>query len=205
MNKPISVVQEWVQRLSFMQQSVLLTAIRGPDGLEKNHVSKLLIRWLRRCVVYSAFESKEAEKPTAFNDPVQPGGGSFTGPSISHREVSAAGSWQTAMNNVLTNYLETLDGVPHHFQLHFMHAAEIIGYKHPDKTIQDWWGRTYSTLANDMHLDPEPESGMDRRLGDFEATWREAEIVTARGPAGRDDVCDVAREALRDLHGGGDF
>ena len=38
----ISVTQFWVHELTFMQQSVLLTAIRGPDGLPKDHISKTL-------------------------------------------------------------------------------------------------------------------------------------------------------------------
>lgn len=180
--KPVSVLQEWVQGLSFMQQSVLITSIRGPDGLEKNHVSKLLIRWLRRCVVYSAFESKLAGTPTTLDYPQQPGGGSFTGPSCHPIEASKAGSWQAAMDNIVTQYLEALDGVPHHFQLHLMHGAEIIGYHHPRREIQQWWEGMYRRLANDMHLQPETWEQMDRRLGDFEATWRAAEEVTARNP-----------------------
>lgn len=176
MNTPISVLQDWVQRLSFMQQSVIIASIRGPDGIEKNHVSKLLIRWLRRCTLYSAFESKMNGKPTSIDDPVKVGGGSFTGPS------TADENWHRGMANIVAAYLSTIDGVPHHFQLHFMHAAEIIGYKHPDAQIRQWWRVMYCRLANDMHLNPETEEQMDRRLGDFEANWRAAEEVVAEGP-----------------------
>lgn len=31
-----SVIQEWVQDLTMMQQTVLLTAIRGPDGMPES-------------------------------------------------------------------------------------------------------------------------------------------------------------------------
>jgi hypothetical protein len=186
MNKPVSVMQEWVQRLSFMQQSVLIAAIRGPDGLEAKHVSKLLIRWLRRCVLYSAFESKKAGQPTAILNPYAEGGGSFTGPSC---EIELTGPsfmdppssetlqlrWMRAMDEVVTKYMSILDGVPHHFQLHFLHAAEIVGYRHEDPDIGSWWIRTYARLVNDMHLKPETANEMDKRLGDFEADWRAAE------------------------------
>lgn len=180
MNKPVSVLQEWVQRLTFMMQSVLITAIRGPDGLDKNHVSKLLLRWLRRCVLYSAFESKTARAPASFMNPWAPGGGSFTGPSISQEPIFT--SWEEDMNRIVNEYLSALDAIPHHFQLHFMHAVEILGYKHPDEHIRTWWNFVYRRLANDMHLNPETEVQMDKRLGDFQSDWRAAEEVTAKGP-----------------------
>lgn len=187
MKKPVSVLQEWVQCLSFMQQSVLVASIRGPDGMPKDHVSKLLIRWLRRCVLYSAFESKRCGKPSWFTDPETAGGGSFTGPSARERwdtigAVARRAPWEEQMGRVLDEYLRHLDETPHHFQLHFMHAAEILGYKHPDDRIRAWWCLCYRRLANDMHLNPETEAQMDTRLGDSEESWRAAEEVVAKGP-----------------------
>lgn len=38
-----SVLQDWVTSLSFMQQSVLIAAMRGPDGVEKMHKSKTAV------------------------------------------------------------------------------------------------------------------------------------------------------------------
>jgi hypothetical protein len=162
-----------------MQQSVLVTAMRGPDGIAKDHVSKLLIRWLRRCVLYSAFESAEAGRPLAFADPLKHGGGSFTGPSATWRPGI---TWRAAMREVTDDYFRHVDELPHHFQLHFMHAVEIIGYKHPDPAIRQWWLLFYHRLANDLHLLPEPEERMDRRLGDRESDWRRAEEVVSQGP-----------------------
>lgn len=158
------VVQDWVQTLTFMQQSVLLTSIRGPDGMKKDHVSKLLIRWLRRCILISALDRK------IFTDPHEEGGGSFTGPMPEGLDVM----------QVLDDYLRHVDEIPHHFQLHFMHAAEILGYKHPEPHIRVGWKRIYHRLVNDMHLYPEPEEAMDKRLGDNRKNWLEAEEVTAR-------------------------
>lgn len=52
-----SVLQPWVQELSFMQQSVLISAVRGPDGIGKYHKGKGLIKWYRRCILVSAFDN----------------------------------------------------------------------------------------------------------------------------------------------------
>ena len=77
-------------------------------------------------------------------------------------------------------YLRHVDELPHHFQLHFMHAAEIVGYKHPDLAIRNWWRDFYEALVNDAHLFPETEEQMDERLSDCEAAWRARESVVAR-------------------------
>ncbi len=36
-------------------------------------------------------------------------------------------------------------------------------------------GEQYLAIVNDAHLLPEPEHAMDRRLGDAEKAWRDAE------------------------------
>lgn len=158
------VTQEWTHNLTCMQQTVLLTAIRGPDGVAKYHQSKFLIRWLRRCVLLGALDHN------VFKTPYEEGGGSFTGPSYRKLRMH---DWEKEMVQVVDGYLQSLDLLPHHFQLHFMHAAEIIGYKHPDDKIRQWWNWLYRELANDMHLAPETEAQLDFRLADNEAQWRE--------------------------------
>jgi hypothetical protein len=171
MNKMPSVLQNWVQEnLTFMQQSVLLAAIRGPDTLKKDHVSKKLCRWLRRCVLVAAFEKK------AFTNPYELGGGSFTGPSC---KIAQSLDWPEQMHNILNEYIRTLDEVPHHFQLHFLHAAEILGYCYPEPTTRKWWEEAYQKLCFDMHLMPEDYDQMYYRLGDNEEKWRNSEVVTS--------------------------
>ena len=188
------VLQDWVLELSFMQQSVLIAAVRGPDGLRKDHPTKLLCRWLRRCFLVSAFDGK------ALEDPMYPGGGSFTGPSVAGGDinfnvVSQARSWDVpvwyvVMIDRVKDYLRHVDEMPHHFQLHFMHAAEILGYKHHNFVIRKFWHQVYLMIVNDAHLRPESEGVMDARLGDTEKDWRAAEVVTALppGPAWMDKV-----------------
>lgn len=159
------VTQEWTHSLTCMQQTVLLTAIRGPDGVAKYHPVKFLIRWYRRCVLLGALDHN------VFENPYDQRGGSFTGPSYEWPS-SLDHDWREKMNGVVEKYLQSLDELPHHFQLHLMHAAEIIGYKHPNSVIRDWWNWLYLELVKDMHLSPETEGELDFRLGDSEDQWR---------------------------------
>jgi hypothetical protein len=151
-----------------MQQSVLISAIRGPDTLKKDHVSHKLCKWLRRNMLLSAFEKK------VFMNPFEPGGGSFTGPSC---KMAQNLDWQSQMFHILNEYIRSIDEVPHHFQVHFMHAAEILGYCYPDPDIREWWEECYHRLCYDMHLMPEDYDQMLYRLGDNEENWRNSEIV----------------------------
>lgn len=159
-----SVTQEWTHSLSMMQQTVLLTAIRGPDGLPKYGSVKMLLRWLRRCVLLSALDGK------VLSDPVSDNGGSFTGPSVRTQNV-IGGIWEGPMGDHVDEYLCCLDAIPHHFQLHFLHAVEILGYKHPDNRIRSFWNHLYLRLVRDMHLNPETEECLDERLGDSRDGW----------------------------------
>ncbi len=162
-----SVLQPWVQDLSMMQQTVLLTAIRGPDGSPKYSPCKLLLRWYRRCVLLSAMDGKVLTTPWDVN------GGAFIGPSLKlNYDPNVRGTtWMLAMQPLVCDYVRSLDEIPHHFQLHFMHAIQIVGYKHPDPVIQEWWHEVYNRLVNDMHLHPESEEELDKRLGDTREGW----------------------------------
>ena len=170
-----SVLQDWVCDLTFMQQSVLIAAVRGPDGIRKDHPVKVLCRWFRRCFLISAFDKR------TLLDPYEPGGGSFTGPCrVPADQTDHMTVWVVDIAHALDIYLRCTDEIPHHFQLHFMHAAEILGYKHPERWIREWWSFVYQRIVNDAHLHPETEAEMDKRLGDREVDWRAREEVTAR-------------------------
>lgn len=162
-----SVLQDWVLELPFMQQAVLMASIRGPDGIRKDHPTKVLCRFIRRSMLLCAFHGK------AHLDPYHDAGcGSFTGACYSDEVKN--------VDHALELYLRSVDELPHHFQLHFMHAAEIIGYKHPNDASRKWWNTAYLKIVNDAHLFPESEALMDERLADLEANWRAREEVTAR-------------------------
>lgn len=196
--RPRSALQPWVMELTIMQQSVLMSALRGPDTLPKNHTAKLLLRWYRRCVLISAFDGQPIMNPYYEH------GGSFTGPSLLFQwnprpdghgmlpprpnkpgPADTIHGWEDEMNILVRQYLASCDEVPHHFHLHFLHGSEILGFKHPNIPIRNWWYSTYHAMANDMHLRPELMEQMDKRLGDREKDWRAAEEVTAAGPPPR--------------------
>lgn len=163
------VIQLWVTRLTYMQQAVLLACVRGPDNTEKYHACKYLVRWYRRCILLSSMDGE------VIDNPEDPRGGSFTGPSILDLDIDDLPStpWylRKNMKEVIDKYIQSLDVLPHHYQMHFLHGAEIIGYKHPDATIAGWWRDLYVRLVRDMHLRPESEEAMDERLGDNRAGW----------------------------------
>lgn len=147
-----------------MQQTVLLTAIRGPDGQPKYSPIKYLLRWYRRCILLSAMDGR------VLTDPYENNGGSFTGPSYSYTDPGFP-NWEFHMDKIVYKYLQEIDSVPHHFHMHFVHAVEILGYKHPNQRTRNWWAKLYVRLVNDFHLHPETEQEMDDRLGDSRSGW----------------------------------
>lgn len=173
--------QKWVLEIPIMQQSVLFAAIRAPDGIRKNHPVKVLMRWFRRSVLLSAFDQR------ALLDPFEPGGGSFTGPfevhHATHAGLSWRGPWEDHRNGIFDSmrnvYLEHVDELPHHFQLHFMHAAQIVGCHHDDLGVRGWWWQFYHMIVNDAHLHPETEAEMNTRLSDNRDEWIAREVVVA--------------------------
>jgi hypothetical protein len=159
-------LQEWVEDLSVMQQSVLMSAIRSHDGFEKYHQSKPLMRWYRRCVLISAFDGK------AITNPYEAGGGSFTGPSCNPSSSKPdGGDLRSDMQQVVDLFMTVRDAMSLHFFAHTMHAFEILGYKHPDAQIRSFWCEVYYRMAHALHVWPEMEEQMDSRLGDNEAGW----------------------------------
>ena len=156
--------------------------MRGPDGVAKNHPSKQLLKWYRRCIVLSAFDKK------TLDNPYHEGGGSYTGPSI--EEVAAPVTvieyvnpntgqfvilerdWETPMNKVLRSYIDSQDSLPFHFYLHVLHAIEIVGYKHSNARIRKWWFLAYDLMCRDLHLFQETETELNARLNDDEKTWK---------------------------------
>lgn len=150
-----------------MQQTVLLTAVRGPDGVDKYHPVKDLLRWYRRCILISALDS------VVLTTPYDDRGGSFTGPSYEASYEVGYTDWEPEMNKIASKYIRCLDSLPHHSSMHFLHCTEIVGYKHPDSRIRSWWCELYKRLVNDMHLFPESEEQLDTRLGDSLEGWLE--------------------------------
>lgn len=148
-----SVLQPWIHDIPFMQQSVLLSAMRNADGVAKEHPSKDLIRWYRRCVVLSAFDGR------ALTDPNEPGGGSYTGP-VKDIELAA------------DNFIKSRDEMSLHYYVHAMHAFQILGAHYPILSTRLFWRGVYSRMVNALHLLPEDDIDMNSRLGDSMTNWR---------------------------------
>lgn len=179
-SRPQSVLQPWVETLSMMQQTVVMECSRGPDGVTKYHPSKYLLRWYRRCFLFSAFDKR------VLLTPWEEGGGSFTGPSYqvtgpiarTYKDEDQNKTvyvpltpWEEEMDKLVDQYIRGADELPHHFYRHLMHGVEILGYKHPEQRIRTWWNKVYLRLARDLHLSPETEAQLDERLGDTRSGW----------------------------------
>jgi hypothetical protein len=130
-----SVLQAWVFTLPFRMQSVLMAALRGCDTARKDDPSKTATRGIRACLCNNADPSN-----TFIGDPIP-------------------------KDEVIKQFLWDLDSYPMHFVAHTMHAAEIIGYKHPDRLVSAWWCSFYKDLVKALHLNPESEDQLDVRLG----------------------------------------
>lgn len=161
--------QDWTHEISVMQQSVLISAIRGCDGMAKRHKHKPLVKWYRRCVLLSAFDG------AAITDPFAPGGGSFTGPIADFVALNDGSDYDvrcSLIQKACDDFIDSRDELPAHYTTHFMHAVEILGYKHPDPTLREFWNDFYLRLVHALHLWPETELQLDQRLGDTFEGWQ---------------------------------
>lgn len=150
-----SAWQPWVHTLSIMQQSVLASAVRAPDGMKKFHPAKMIVRWYRRCVLVSAFDGR------ALLNPHEEGGGSFTGPLQSY----------VTLDRALDEFMVARDEMSLHYYAHMMHAAQIVGYYHPEEHVQEFWNKAYNRMVNALHLSPESYMAMAQRLSDNPQKW----------------------------------
>lgn len=138
-----TVLHDWVCCLTFQMQALLLTAMRGPDENNKYNAAKSIIRYLRGVVIKPAGDWHGKND----NDFMW---GQF---EIFHSYADAF--WQDH------------DEYPHHFIMHLVHCAEVVGYKHPDKMISWYWLNFYKEACHAFHMNPESEDQLDKRLNDF--------------------------------------
>lgn len=132
------VVQDWLAVCSWKQQTVLLSALRGCDGIEKEDPSKILTRFFRFTILLSA------DTQSTFMQ------------------------WKPSLLYPQMTYLvDHLDHYPMHWVLHFAHAAEIVGFKHPDKSTREFWGEFYLRICAVFHMQGETEKQLDERLRDI--------------------------------------
>lgn len=132
-------IQDWLNDITWMQQGAIFASIRGCDGVPKEDASKVVIRGLRSVVL------KPAQRT-----------GSFLG-KIPTR---------TKLHEAAEHLISDLDHYPVHFLLHLIHAAEIIGYEHPEYVIGEFWLQFYFQLCHAMHMNYETKKQMKTRLTD---------------------------------------
>lgn len=153
-----SVQPDWCLALPIQQQSVLLLATRGPDGIPKRHPCKRIQAAYRGTVLVAAKYGRLlrwGEQADTF---------------MSLHDMANGQLWDAAVNA----FFWSIDELPHHFVLHLLHGTEIIGYNHPDPAFATAWKEFYLRGCEDMHLNPETEREMDNRLSDWNRDYWES-------------------------------
>lgn len=142
MLKDQGILQAWVVILGLRHQGVLMSAIRGCDVVSRDDASKWLARYYRGCILVP--HCKDLAKSASFMMPM-------------HGQLPKF--WEYA--NTMLNFH---DHLPHHYIMHVVHSAEVLGYKHPDAIIQGTWRDFYRLFCDKLHLNFETEKQLDERL-----------------------------------------
>lgn len=142
-----SVLQDWVMELGLRHQGVLLSACRGCDTAPKNDSSKNITRAIRGVLLNA--HSGDAKKAQTY---------------IEHVETAE-------LIQRFNLFRKNLDHYPHHYVMHFIHTCEIIGYKHHDAETRKVWTGFYLKFCDGLHMNPESESELDKRLNADEDTF----------------------------------
>lgn len=140
-----SALHEWVHELTFQQQALLMTGMRGPDENNKYNAAKAITRYLRGAIC----------KPA----------GNWGG---SNDNDFMWGDYGKFVQHSQSFWLDH-DEYPHHFIMHLIHCAEVIGYKMPNRSHAEYWQDFYTEACHAFHMTPETEDEMDIRLNDFGA------------------------------------
>jgi hypothetical protein len=147
-----SIIQDWAAELGLRHQGVLVSAIRGCDSAEREDHSKYLVRVFRGVLLNP--HCKDIKKAASFMVPFD------------------EEDWPHAM----ADFLRSIDHYPNHWLLHFMHACEIVGYKHPNLDVQQAFSTLYVKLVHKFHLRIETEAELDVRLNADEDSFKKAQV-----------------------------
>lgn len=139
-----SVLQDWVMELPLRHQGVLVAAVRGCDTAVRHDDSKLLARCLRAAILVAA-----TDRPTSFIEHVG----------------------ERLLRERMEKFLNSWDHYPNHYNMHVVHAAEIIAYHGPED-IRKVWHDFYFAACRRLHLTPETVYELNARLCADEPEFR---------------------------------
>ena len=132
-----SVLQNWIiNNCTLMMQGTLISAVRGCDGITNEDISKRFTRALRSVVLNNA----------CANIP------KFITFDITEEDINI--------------FLKQPDHYPVHWLVHFIHAAEVVGYMHSNEVMRDWWYKLYYRLCDMLHVNVETYAQFQMRLRD---------------------------------------
>ncbi len=151
--EPRSLFPEWMSRLTLQQQAVLMAAVRGQDGDNKNTKLKVIASHLRGCIMKCAARGRMLEA------------GEYSFSFMHLKNFFSAYNWQEAVEEALE---DEGDGCYLHYYMHLAHAAQILSVCHPNGNFREHWKFCYNRMVDKLHLLPEPAETMLRRLGDVD-------------------------------------
>lgn len=139
-----SVIQEWAEKLPLRFQGTLLTAVRGCDFEAKLRT--------KTGVAYSP-----GRRLTAFIR------WSFMNPADSREIDREEGAF--FMSRPPSPFRPSEFGhLPQHWYSHAMHALEIVGYYHPNRTTREEAFSLYLKMVKNLHLNIETKEQQLLRL-----------------------------------------
>jgi hypothetical protein len=138
------IFQDWVMRLGLRLQGVLVSAIRGCDTAHRHDDSKIRARVYRSEVLRS-----------------------HAGDPAKSKSFILAADVPTTVD-YMGKFLNDCDHHPGHYVWHFLHAAEILGYYHPDPERRDIWNSFYLVGCRKYHVKPESSEELIARLEEKE-------------------------------------
>jgi hypothetical protein len=146
----ISIIQEWMNEVPLRQQGVIILALRGPDGVRKEHPAKAVIRSLRGCVMNSGRLGKPMER-----------GETFDGDAFMRMDLICDNEkWA----KTLQDFYSSIDEYNLHFFQHLIHAAAALGINHPDEQVRGNWWDFYTFGCHKLHVTPETKEEFVYRL-----------------------------------------
>jgi hypothetical protein len=141
------IVQPWAASLGLRHQGVLMSAVRGPDGVPREDPIKVLVRMFRGVVLTPHCQDVKLAS-------------SYMMPHI--RETFQDNS---------TLVLKSLDHYNLHFFMHFTHAVQIVGYHYPESPVNRDYNNLYHRICKKLHINPETVTQLELRLNADEKTF----------------------------------